>query len=155
MSDEGIVATGGWCAPSNTVHPFFSEQSFEPIRKVTAERGGIAMSRTCLHIETEPVSDEVRAERAAQRARERAERKAAGGEWQYALREVEDDGEVTYHGGSSSYERGGEYASVEEVMAGEGWQIGMDLSATYDVVRRWVPDPGEWEQAVVEAQGGS
>lgn len=145
--EHGIVATGGWCAPGDTyqIFPLTEPEGLLDISEVTARRGGISFTAVDL---PQPTDEELAARRQADE-RARAERKAAGGEWRYAIRETDpEDGEVMIHDGQSLYEVGGYYLSAEEALEAEEWQFGDGHQ--YEVVRRWITDPPEWELAPTE-----
>lgn len=85
-----------------------------------------------------------------ERVAAREARKAAGGEWRYAIRITDEDGDVEILDGSNMWDGGTSYSSAEDVISDHRYEIANATS--YEVVRRWIADPPEWEVAVVTAE---
>lgn len=144
---QGIVANGGWCAPGDMYQIFVPTEPEGFLPDVQVRRGGTSFTA----VDMPQPTDEERAEWRARDERARAERRAAGGEWRYAIRGTDEDGEVEIRDGSSVWDEGTKYLSAESAIEGEAWLF-TDDGLSWEVVRRWVADPPEWETFTVATE---
>lgn len=139
-----LLANGGWCSPSEA-YPLAGDHGGIDyvIPNVTARRAGMTFTNPP---EFPKVDPEKVAARRAEEARLRAERKAAGGEWHYGLRQP--DGTVVSGSSSSSWEPSYPFLTVDDARNEGQWYIDCTIEECV-IVRRWHADPPEWEDAEV------
>lgn len=135
-----MESAAGWCAPSNTYGIHLDAADPAAFPDVKALRGGILFTVPTLT----PASPEDRERWAREQAERRAVRKAAGGEWRYAIRVTDEDGDVQILDGSNVWDEGTVYLTADEALENNRYETGS--AQDFEVVRRWVADPPEWEK---------
>jgi hypothetical protein len=144
VTDPKLTASGGWCAPGEAYQTIDVSDIPTFFPEAAVLRRGITFTAPSF---TPPTAEE-RERWERERAEAREARKLAGGEWRYAIRVTDSDGDVEILDGSNPWDEGTVYLSAQEVIEDHRYEI--EHARSWEVVCRWIADPPEWEIAVIE-----